>query len=96
MIPLLLAVIAIVSYLLGNINAMRIVSRIFQRQLPNYSGERALAELNRVFGVPGVAAANIVDAAKAVIGIALLLGHLAVGAYCLYRPGHAGYDWFYF
>lgn len=36
------------------------------------------------------------DAAKAVIGIALLLGHLAVGAYCLYRPGHAGYDWFYF
>ena len=36
------------------------------------------------------------DAAKAIVGIVLLLGHLAVGAYCLYRPGHAGYDWFYF
>lgn len=36
------------------------------------------------------------EAARAVVGIALLLGHLAVGAYCLYRPGHAGYDWFYF
>ena len=33
---------------------------------------------------------------RAVVGIILLLGHLAVGAYCLYRPGHAGYDWFYF
>ncbi len=76
MIPLLLAVIAIASYLLGNINAMRIVSRIFQRQLPNYSGERALSELNRVFGVPGVAAANIVDAAKTVV--AVLLGGLVL------------------
>ena len=36
------------------------------------------------------------EAAKAIVGIVLLLGHLAVGAYCLYRPGHAGYDWFYF
>jgi hypothetical protein len=36
------------------------------------------------------------DATKAIVGIVLLLGHLAVGAYCLYRPGHAGYDWFYF
>lgn len=36
------------------------------------------------------------DAAKAAVGIVLLLGHLAVGAYCLWRPGHAGYDWFYF
>lgn len=34
--------------------------------------------------------------AKAVVGLVLLLGHLAVGLYCLYRPGHAGYDWFYF
>ena len=36
------------------------------------------------------------EAAKAIVGIVLLLGHLAVGLYCLYRPGHAGYDWFYF
>ena len=36
------------------------------------------------------------EAAKAIVGIVLLLGHLAAGAYCLYRPGHAGYDWFYF
>ena len=36
------------------------------------------------------------SAAKAVVGLVLLLGHLAVGLYCLYRPGHAGYDWFYF
>ena len=36
------------------------------------------------------------EAAKAIVGIVLLLGHLAVGVYCLYRPGHAGYDWFYF
>ena len=35
-------------------------------------------------------------AVKAVIGIVLLLGHLAVGLYCFWRPGHAGYDWFYF
>ena len=30
------------------------------------------------------------------IGLALLLGHLVIGVYCLSRPGHAGYDWFYF
>jgi len=36
------------------------------------------------------------DRIRAAVGIVLLLGHLAVGAYCLYRPGHAGYDWFYF
>ena len=36
------------------------------------------------------------DWIRAVIGILLLLGHLAVGVYCLCRPGHAGYDWFYF
>lgn len=36
------------------------------------------------------------EAAEAIIGIVLLLGHLAVGLYCLWRPGHAGYDWFYF
>ena len=76
MIPLLLAVIAVASYLLGNINAVRIVSRLFRRQLPNYSGERAMAELNRVFGVQGVAAANIVDAAKTVV--AVLLGGLVL------------------
>ncbi len=76
MIPLLLAVIAVSSYLLGNINAVRIVSRMFRRQLPNYSGERAMAELNRVFGVQGVAAANIVDAAKTVV--AVLLGGLVL------------------
>ncbi len=33
---------------------------------------------------------------KSVPGLVLLLGHLAVGVYCLWRPGHAGYDWFYF
>ena len=36
------------------------------------------------------------EAVKAAVGIILLLGHLAAGAYCLWRPGHAGYDWFYF
>ena len=36
------------------------------------------------------------EVTKAAVGAALLLGHLAVGLYCLYRPGHAGYDWFYF
>lgn len=36
------------------------------------------------------------DAVKAAVGLILLLGHLAVGLYCLWRPGHAGYDWFYF
>ena len=30
------------------------------------------------------------------VGLALLLGHLVIGVYCLHRPGHAGYDWFYF
>ena len=33
---------------------------------------------------------------RAAVGIVLLLGHLIVGVYCLSRPGHAGYDWFYF
>lgn len=36
------------------------------------------------------------EAAKAGVGLLLLLGHLAAGACCLWRPGHAGYDWFYF
>ena len=35
-------------------------------------------------------------AAKAVLGIVLLLGHLAVGVYCLYRARYGGYYWFYF
>lgn len=30
------------------------------------------------------------------ISLVLLLGHLVIGVYCLSRPGHAGYDWFYF
>ena len=30
------------------------------------------------------------------LGLILLLGHLLIGVYCLSRPGHAGYDWFYF
>lgn len=33
---------------------------------------------------------------KAAVGIVLLLGHLAVGIYCLCRPDHAGYDWIWF
>ena len=36
------------------------------------------------------------DRVKAIVGLTLLLGHLVVGVYCLSRPGHAGYDWFYF
>lgn len=36
------------------------------------------------------------DRVKAIAGLTLLLGHLVVGVYCLSRPGHAGYDWFYF
>lgn len=32
----------------------------------------------------------------AIVGLVLLLGHLAVGVYCLSVPGTAGYDWFYF
>ncbi|MBQ7692425.1 MAG: hypothetical protein IJT29_02325 [Oscillospiraceae bacterium] len=33
---------------------------------------------------------------KALAGLVLLLGHLAVGLYCLWRPDHAGYDWIWF
>ncbi len=33
---------------------------------------------------------------KAALGIVLLLGHLAVGVYCLWRPDHGGYDWIWF
>ena len=33
---------------------------------------------------------------EAAVGLVLLLGHLAVGVYCLWRPGHAGYDWIWF
>lgn len=35
-------------------------------------------------------------AARAVLGIILLLGHIAVGVYCLYRARYGGYYWFYF
>ena len=35
-------------------------------------------------------------AARAVLGIILLLGHIAVGIYCLYRARYGGYYWFYF
>ena len=34
--------------------------------------------------------------AKAAAGIVLLLGHLVVGVYCLYRARTGGYYWFYF
>ena len=34
--------------------------------------------------------------ARFALGLVLLLGHLVIGVYCLSRPGHAGYDWFYF
>ena len=33
---------------------------------------------------------------KAVLGIVLLLGHIAAGIYCLYRARYGGYYWFYF
>lgn len=81
MIPVLLSIIAIISYLLGNINAVRIVSRVFRRQLPDLSGERALAEINRIFGTPGVAAANVADAAKTIIAVLLggMVLHIAGG-----------------
>ena len=36
------------------------------------------------------------SAAKAAAGIVLLLGHLVVGVYCLYRARTGGYYWFYF
>lgn len=81
MIPLLLSAIAIASYLIGNINAVHIVSRIFRRQLPDFSGERAMAEINRVFGTPGIVAATVVDAAKTVVAVLLggLVLHIAGG-----------------
>ncbi len=96
MIPLLLSAIAIASYLIGNINAVHIVSRIFRRQLPDFSGERAMAEINRVFGTPGIVAATVVDAAKTVVAVLLgglvlhegsLISYMAVGrcfaAFCV-------------
>jgi len=35
-------------------------------------------------------------AARFAIGLALLLGHLVIGVYCLHQPGNAGYDWCWF
>ncbi len=73
MIPALLAAIAVVSYLLGNLNASVIASRyVFRRAVRNYGhGVEGLLRVNRVFGVRGVAAVVAVDAAKSLAAVLL-------------------------
>ena len=72
MIPALLCVIAVASYLLGCLNAVSITSRlVFRRRLRPKTGDRAVTAMNRVFGVPGVAAVIVFDAAKTVVAVLL-------------------------
>ena len=82
MIPALLAVIAIVSYLIGNLNAVFFMSRlVFRRRLRARSGESAMTTMNRLYGVPGIAAVAVFDAAKTVLAVLLsgLVLHLFGG-----------------
>lgn len=76
MIPFLLAVIALESYLLGGINGSIIVSRfLYRKDIRNYgSGNAGLTNFYRVFGSFGVAIVLLVDILKSVI--AVLIGRL--------------------
>lgn len=65
----------------------------------------SLALYTTVFGVAIALLARLLltadmkkrpERVRAAVGLVLLLGHLAVGVYCLCRPGRAGYEWFYF
>ena len=72
MIPALLAVIAVVSYLIGNLNAVYFMSRlVFRRRLRARTGEAAVTTMNRLFGVPGIASVAVFDAAKTVLAVLL-------------------------
>lgn len=72
MIPVLLSVIAIVSYLIGCLNAVSITSRlVFQRRLRPRTGENAMTTMNRLYGIPGVVAVTVFDAAKTVVAVLL-------------------------
>ena len=78
--PVLLSVIAVVSYLIGCLNAVSITSRlVFQRRLRPRTGENAMATMNRLYGVPGVVAVTVFDAAKTIVVVLLagLLLHVA-------------------
>ena len=76
MIPVLLSVIAVVSYLIGCLNAVSITSRlVFRRRLRPRSGENAMTTMNRLYGVPGVVAVAVFDAAKTIV-VVLLAGLL--------------------
>ena len=80
MIPVLLSVIAVVAYLIGCLNAVSITSRlVFQRRLRPRTGENAMATMNRLYGVPGVVAVTVFDAAKTIVVVLLagLLLHVA-------------------
>lgn len=72
MIPVLLSVIAVVSYLIGCLNAVSITSRIvFRRRLRPRTGETAMTTMNRLYGIPGVVAISVFDAAKTVVAVLL-------------------------
>ena len=62
--------------------------------VPNPATRLSLALLMRL--VQGTDWKDRGAAARAVLGIVLLLGHLAAGIYCLYRARDGGYYWFYF
>lgn len=72
MIPALLSVIAVASYLLGTLNAVSITSRlVFRRSLRPRAGDSAITAVNRYFGIPGVVAVAVIDAAKTVVAVLL-------------------------
>lgn len=76
MIPILLSVIAVVSYLIGCLNAVSITSRlVFRRRLRPRTGENAMTTMNRLYGVPGIVAVAVFDAAKTIV-VVLLAGLL--------------------
>ena len=72
MIPVLLTVIALVSYLIGCLNAVSITSRlVFHRRLRPRAGENAMTTMNRLYGIPGVVAVTVFDIAKTVVAVLL-------------------------
>lgn len=79
MIPVMLAAIAVVSYLLGSLNGAVIASKyVFHRDVRNYgSGNAGLTNFYRTFGTPGLLILLGTDVVKSLI--AVLAGGLVMG-----------------
>lgn len=79
MIPLLLVIIAIESYIFGGLNGAIIVSKfLYRKDIRKYgSGNAGLTNFYRTFGFPGIPLVLLVDIGKSVIPI--IIGKLILG-----------------